>query len=91
MTPRKPYTINGIRLRGLLSFTVIELLTERPHHRDELISKLWGNHDPIDHDQALRNLLFRVKRSIAPYGLTISSKYSRGVKAVYWLEGKECQ
>jgi hypothetical protein len=88
MTPRQPYVINGIRFRGLLSYSVFKLLSDRPYPRDELISKLWGICEPEEPDKTLRALVARVRLAIEPHGYTITS-YPRGIpgkKSIFKIE-----
>lgn len=87
-TPRQPYVINGIRFRGLLSYSVFKLLSDRPYPRDELITKLWGIYEPEEPDKVLRALVARVKLAIKPHGYTITS-YPHGIpgkKSIFKIE-----
>jgi DNA-binding SARP family transcriptional activator len=86
MTPRQPYVINGIRFRGLLSYSVFAFLSERPHQRDELITRLWGQAEPEEPDKTLRSLVARVRSVIEPHGYTITSHGVRGKKSIFKLK-----
>jgi DNA-binding SARP family transcriptional activator len=88
MTPRRNYVINGIRFRGLLSYSVFAFLSERPHHRDELITRLWGQSEPEEPDKTLRALIARVRLAIEPHGYTVTS-FPRGIpgkKSIFKIE-----